>query len=666
MANKKGIKKDKGAESIGQCLFGFYIFCLILSAVIFGKIIKIQLFYEPDPDTAYIFKPKSEKKILEPERGAIYAMDGRLLAMSTPMYQIRMDCTVRKDYYKDNPDKEKEWRSKAKELAAGLAEIYGDKSADEYYKLIIYNREQDGKPIMKNGKPLMDNNGKILKYSGKYVKIGGNIDHRTLQKVETLPLFREGKYSGGMIVVKDDTRQYPYGTLARRTIGYVKNNKTEGRNHIGLEGKFDYFLHGKEGYEWMKVTDNKGHIHNYDSTWARAVDGYDLRTTLDIDIQDIADKALRSQIEEDARVQGGCAIVMDVKTGAIRAMVNLLRDSTTGVMNESLNLAIGRTSDPGSVFKATTLMSLLEDGKVTLQDEIPTNHGILPGFPIDDHVGQYERQTKKNTMSVLHAFEISSNYIFRKLAIDNYGSDPKKMTDKLYLYNLAQTYDFDLDGFASPSMPDPKSKYWSKTDLGSIAIGYSITETPLHVAAFYNAIANKGRMMKPYLVESIEFNGSVKEKRGPSVLNGAICSRATADTLTKALSRVVEEGTGKRMLGKAACSVAGKTGTARVVIDGKYQDKYGRVQYQGTFVGFYPAENPKYTTIVVLYSYPGSGTLYGGTLPAKAFREIVDKSYALSLGSSEILKKKGTTPSWSSTSDEKTAGRTDTEQKKDI
>lgn len=618
MAGKRNIQADKSGERIGKWLLLFYIVCLVLSVVIVIRIVHIQVSYKVDPSIAYLFKPKNVKKALNPQRGDILAMDGRLLAMSTPMYQIHMDCTVLKEEFKDEPEKEKEWRKGARALSDSLSRIYKDKSGDEYYNLIISSR-QDG---------------------GKYVKIGGVIDHETLQQVKGLPLFKEGAYRGGIIVEQRDTRQYPYGTLARRTIGYVKDNsRSNGNNHIGLEGKFDYTLHGKEGYEWMKVTDNRGLIHNYDSSWVKPEDGDDLRTTLDIDIQDIADQALRSQIQEDPRVQGGCAIVMDVKTGAIRAMVNLLRDSTSGMMNESLNMAIGRTSDPGSVFKSTTLMSLLEDGKVTLQDEVPTNHGMLPGFPPDAHIWDYERETGKKTMTVLHGFEISSNYIFRKLAVDNYGSAPKKMIDKLYLYNLGQNYDFDLDGFASPALPDPQSPHWSNTDLGSIAIGYSVTETPLHIVTFYNAIANKGRMMKPYLVESIESSGKVKEKKGPSVLNGAICSRATADTLTRALARVVEEGTGKRMLASASCNVAGKTGTARVVIDGKYQDKYGRVQYQGTFVGFFPAEAPKYTAIVVLYSYPGTGTLYGGTLPAKAFRQIVDKTYALDSEYGKVLKK---------------------------
>lgn len=617
--------QKKQRDSIGTVLYGLYLLFLLLSVVVLVRIAYLQLFYKPDPAIAAWFKPRSEKVVLEPLRGAIIARDGRLLAMSTPLYQIFMDCTVMKKAYKDQPEKEAEWREKAKALSVGLAGIFGDKTWNAYYDLIISSRE-----------------------AGKaYVKIGRRVDHETMKRIAALPLFEEGPNRGGFLPKKFDSRQYPYGSLARRTIGYVKDNsKSSGNSMIGLEGRFDYVLHGKEGVEWMKVTDNRDRIHNYDSVYVRPEDGLDVRTTLDIDIQDIADQALRRQIEESPKVEGGCAIVMDVETGAIRAMVNLLRDSVSGKMNESYNMAIGRAGEPGSVFKTSTLMSLLEDGKVTLSDEIPTNHGAVKGFSIDNHIIDYERENKTNKISVLHGFEISSNYVFRRLAIDAYGSSPKVMIDKLYRYKLGEAYDFDLDGFTTPTIPSPDSRYWSNTDLGSIAIGYTVAITPLHTVTFYNAIANKGRMMKPYLVESIEENGIVREKRGPSVLSGSICSRATADTLTRALTMVTEEGTGKTQLGGASCPVAGKTGTARIAQSGGYTNEKGQIQYQGTFVGFFPANAPKYTTIVVLYSNPGTGILYGGTMPAKAFREIVDKVYALDSANGTVLSAKAPMPKW--------------------
>lgn len=618
-------------DLISRALYAFYLLFLLAAVVVIFRIIYIQLFYEPDQSFSGYFRPKSIKEKLEPERGAIIACDGRLLAVSTPMYQIYMDCAIRKGEL--TKEEEGEWREKAKNLSEGLSKIFADKPSKYYYSIIMNGRKK----------------------GSRYVKIGKAVDHETLQSIKRLPLFNEGRYKSGMIIEKTDTRQYPYGTLARRTIGYVKDNKrSNGNNKIGLEGRYDYILHGKEGYEWMRVTDGKAVIPNVDSASVKAKDGMDLRTTLDVDIQDIADNALRNQIEDNPKIEGGCVIVMDVKTGAIRAMVNLLRDSLSGRMFESYNMTVGRCGEPGSVFKATTLMSLLEDGKVGLRDMVPTNHGDIKGFKRDQHIADYEREKNTDKMSVLHGFEISSNYIFRKLAIDNYGNNPKKMIDKLYKYRLGEVYDFDLDGLKSPTIPSPKSKYWSSTDLGSIAIGYSVSETPLHIITFYNAIANRGKMMKPYLVESVEETGIVREKYGPSVLSNSICSKTTADSLTYALTRVTEEGTGKIRLKGALSSIAGKTGTARIVLDPKYtrkshnpyQDENGRRQYQATFVGFFPAEKPKYSAIVVIYSNLNKEIFYGGTLPAMAFREIVDKIIAIDPNNGKTITKEGSVPKW--------------------
>ncbi len=636
MRRKENIERESNILKVLHV--AFTLACIL----VVGKILYYQLiFKDSDPNLKY-FKARSRKVELTPVRGSILASDGRLLAISTPMYQIHMDCTVRKSEFltkdKNNKDKSKpslesEWRGQVPALAQGLSAIYGN-TASYWTSLILKGRD--------NG--------------NRYLKIGGTIDHETLQKVKSLPLFVNGANKGGIIVERTDTRQYPYGSLARRVIGYVKDNsKSNGNNAIGLEGKFDYILHGTDGYGWTKKSD-KSQVENRDSTWVEAKDGMDIRTTLDIDIQDIADDALRRNIIDQENLEGGCVIVMDVKTGAIRAMVNLLRDSSSRALNESYNMAIGRAGEPGSVFKSATLMSLIEDNKVRLSDEIPTNHGKVDKFTPDDHIVSYERQTHKNTMTVMHGYEISSNYIFRKLAIDNYGSKPQKFLDNLYLYKLGETYDFDLNGFAAPHIPSPENKYeWSGTSLGSIAIGYSVSVTPLHIITFYNAIANKGRMMKPYLVEDIEQNGIIKEKRGPSVLNGSICSRQTADSLTKGLMQITSEGTAARRLKDAKLKVAGKTGTARIAVsassNGKGRSSYtgngGLVKYQATFVGFFPAEQPRYSAIVVAYSKPSREVFFGGTTPAMVLREIVDKIYALDNEYGEEISSGGRMPDMS-------------------
>ena len=611
--SQNSTKKER--DRIGMILYYLYAAFLILSVILVGRIAWIQWLWKPDKTIERYFRPVSVKTIIDPERGAIIGQDGKLLAMSTPMYELFMDCTVRKDYFeskgREGKKLEAEWQSKAKQFAKGLsAEMGGD--GENYWKLIEKGRK-DG---------------------NKYLRLGHPVDRETLIRLRRLPLMDEGQYKSGVIVVKKDSRQYPYGTLARRTIGYVKDNSnSNGNNHIGLEGKYDYVLHGKEGEMWTRPTDNRERIQNYDSLYVKPEDGLDVRTTLDITMQDIVDRALRRQIEDNKAIEMGCAVIMDVKTGAIRSMVNLMRDSTDWSLSETYNMAIGLNSEPGSVFKATTLMTALEDGYIqSLDDRIPTNNGILPGYPPDDHV----RGMKD--ISILHGFEISSNYVFRYLAVKNYADNPKKFLDKLYLYKLGQAFDFDLDGLSAPELPNPESPRWSATDLGSVGMGYAIKETPLHILTFYNAIANKGKMMKPYLVESIEKDGVVKTKKGPSVLNASICSRATADTLLRAMKAVTSEGTATRLKG-ARVQVAGKTGTSRQVLSGEeikkfgmqnpYVTKDGSYHNLATFVGFFPADSPKYSAIICLKSYLIRGSVYGGVLPAAAMREIVDALYAL-------------------------------------
>lgn len=632
MATQSQNSTKKERDRIGMILYYLYAAFLILSVILVGRIAYIQWFWKPDKTIEKYFRPASSKSVIDPERGAIIGCDGKLLAMSTPLYELYMDCTVRKDFFQDQGSEgkklEEEWQAKAKLFAKGLAAEMGA-DGENYWKMIQKGRK-DG---------------------NKYMRLGHPIDRETLLRIQKLPLMEEGQYRSGVIVVKKDSRQYPYGKLAVRTIGYVKDNSnSNGNNHIGLEGKYDYVLHGKEGEMWLRPTDNKERIQNYDSLYVKPEDGLDVRTTLDITIQDIVDRALRRQIEEDKSIEMGCAILMDVKTGAIRSMVNLVRDSTDWSLNETYNMAIGLSSEPGSVFKATTLMTALEDGVIkSLDDRIPTNNGIIPGYPQDDHV------LGMKDISILHGFEISSNYVFRYLAVKNYADNPKKFLDKLYLYKLGQAFDFDLDGLQVPEIPNPDSPIWSPTDLGSVAMGYAVKETPLHILTFYNAVANKGKMMKPYLVESIEKNGVVKTKKGPSVLNASICSKATADTLLRAMKAVTQDGgTAARRLGGAKMQVAGKTGTSRQVLSGEEIKKYGMqnpyVTRDGsyhnlaTFVGFFPADAPKYSAIICLKSFLIRGSVYGGVLPAAAMREIVDALYSLDPSWGETLEPKTTIP----------------------
>ncbi|MBP5635018.1 MAG: hypothetical protein J6W83_01370 [Bacteroidales bacterium] len=603
-------KPKKKRDSVGMGLYLMYLACLAGSLLLVGRLAYIQFFFKPDPVIERALTPQSEKVTIDPDRGAILARDGRMLAMTVPSYEVRMDCTTQ-------PNAEEEWQQKARGLAEGLARILKDKTADQYYRLISEGRKK------RNG----------------YLRICSDINHDTCNRLAELPLFNEGQYRGGFITVRRMVRVYPYGKLARRTIGFVRdNNSTVGNRNVGLEGKFDYRLHGKEGEQYVRVIDNRSRVREYSRRSRAAEDGLDIRTTLDIDIQDIADAALRSQIEAEDDIEGGCLVVMDVQSGAIRAMVNLLRDTTSHTLEEYQNLAIGRRGEPGSVFKTVTLTSVLSDGYIkSLEEKLPTNHGVVKNARLvpDVHISDYERENKTREISVLDGFKMSSNYVFATLAVENYGADPQKYIDNIYLYKLGEAFDFDLEGLRTPEIPSPGSAAWSgNTTLGSIGFGYSTGETPLHILTFYNALANKGRMMRPYLVEAVEQHGLVVDRMGPGVLNASICSRAVADTVTRALSKVTEEGTARR-LRNAALPVAGKTGTSFATFDtnadpkNPYVDRQGRRKYQGTFVGFFPTDDPRYSVICTVYSKPTRKSFQGGGLPAQAVKELVDRIWSI-------------------------------------
>ena len=631
MAKKNDIQNED-RHRISKILWFLYCIFLIASVILIVRVVQLQFFWDPDPQTIKYFQPTRYEKKTKPERGAIMDMNGKLLAISTPMYNINMDCAILKDEHnarkteKETDSLERIWRYKAKMLCKELPEVLAKdgKTADYYYDLIMRNRDSESMKGRRN------------------VPITKNIDHSTYLKLCELPLFNEGQYKSGMIKTEVDTRQYPYGTLAARVIGDVRINREfpEESRYLGLEGQYDYILHGKEGSQWMKSTD-KGRIADPDSSVVKVEHGKDIRTTLNIDIQDIADRALRKNIGDDQDIEGGCVVVMDVKTGAIRAMVNLQRNSK-GVLGENFNMAIGRPGEPGSIFKAVTLAILLEDDKVELSTKIPTNHGRineLPEIAADKYITDWEKKYGVSSISIQDGFKISSNFVFRRLVLDHYKDNPHKFIDRLYEYKLNDAYTFDLTekGATKSSIPDPESKAWSRSTLPGTAIGYSVMETPLNIATFYNTIANKGKMMKPYLIESFEKDGKTVKSFGPEVLNASAFSKATADSLTKALTLVTYEGTGATRLKNAKCTVAGKTGTARTVLDKSeregsndaYQDKEGRRKYQATFVGFFPAEAPQYTAIVTVYTKPTKKSVYGGVIPAMTFREIVDHVWAL-------------------------------------
>ncbi|MCR5547538.1 MAG: hypothetical protein K6F25_02150 [Bacteroidales bacterium] len=604
------LRKDNGKkrDRIGVVLYLAYLVMLLASVLVIGKIAGIQLFWRQNDSIVKVLTPPVTRNVIDPARGNIIDSEGRLLAMTCPIYQFYMDCTVRKG----QPEKDElEWLSQARALSAELAKVFPEKTADQYYKLIRDSRAA----------------GK------KYVKIGRPVDRNLYNRIIRFPLFEKQRYYSGMIVEREYIRKYPYGTLARRTIGFVRNNKSSEvtNNHVGIEGKFDHELHGKNGIEYFRKTD-QGRIRDNDSLYVKAEDGNDLRITINIDYQEIADRALREQIEGRVDIMGATVCLMEVSTGAIRAMVNLTHNEKTGAFEETQNMVVGRKIEPGSVFKTVTLMSVLNDGYVkSLEETFPATNGHVSGTDINDqHIPDFARQHNTDKISMLDGFKISSNYVFAKLAIDNYAKKQRQFIDNIYSYKLGEAFDFDLDGLPVPTVPNKKENGMKLNDLGRLGFGYMSEETPLHILTYYNAIANKGKMMKPYLVEDIEKGGVVLKKRGPAVLNAAICSRAVADTLNRALLAVAEEGTAKWSLMGVKCSVAGKTGTSFGTFPGGgYSDANGQRKYQSTFVGYFPAEDPQYTIISTLYSYPKphSSEVQGGGIPAKTVKSVINALY---------------------------------------
>lgn len=639
-------REEKEKRRPSRVLMYFYLFFLSLSVIVIGRIYYIQHVWEPNQKHIEHFLPAKQKEKITPLRGTIIDHNGKLLAISTPLYEIRMDCSVQKKAYAQDTEngeaKEDAWKAKASELAKGLAEILGStgkgeaRSAEYYEKSILNGRAR--------------NNG--------YLLIAKNIDHHTLEALKKLPLFNEPSHKGGLIVKENDFRLYPYDGLARRVIGYVRQNDTSG-NHIGIEGKYNHILKGKEGISWERRTDKFNWISDIDSTYVSAEDGKDIRTTIDINIQDIAERALREQLSTKSHINSACVVIMEVETGAIRAMVNLQKDST-GKFAERYNIAACHPSEPGSVFKTIMLTTLIEDGHTTLNKRIPVGDGRMHDIPTLDETDKtllrYAERNNISSVPVIDGFMISSNYIFRRLIQDNYGDNPNELIARLHSYNMGANFTFELSerGSGKPSIPDYGSAGWSGTTLVSTAIGYSVKVTPLQIVSFYNAIANDGVMMKPYIIESIEKDGKIEEEFMPVTLS-TVCSKATADTVTRAMLKVTQgkNGTGNK-LKDAKCSVAGKTGTSLIHLthaerrgSGKsYYDIDGRKKHQGSFAGFFPADDPKYTAIVVTYTdfMESSMNEHGGGAAAQTFRTIVDEMWAYGSYSREEIEMTGSMP----------------------
>lgn len=571
-----------------------YTVFLVLAIVAVVRIVDLQFFDKDIKFKEYRTKTSDVVEVA-PIRGSILAADGRPLAFSTPWYAIGIDPTVQ-----DSVEFEKNIAA----LSKALADNYHQRSAEEYEKTLRAARQSNKKYV------------KLLKKPVSYDE---------MKAIAQYPLFCLGREKGGYVKDPVDHREYPYGRLAYRALGYLRSDSNEPPK-IGVEAAMDSVLRGTPGLRPIRKID-KGWIPDVEKKEIPAVDGQDIQISIDIDIQDIAQRALLRKIENEPDLEAGTVIVMEVATGEIRAMVNMEKDQN-GKFSEQYNYAIGRLGEPGSVFKLATLVTALEDKKVTLDSRQSADVNWYYGKTKfeDTYLRNY------NSITIRKGLEISSNNVFRRLAAEKYGHNPQDFVDKLNnVRRITYNYDFDLPGMGKARIRDPKDKLWSPSDLPQIGMGYAVQLTPLHILSFYNAIANNGVMVKPHLYVNLQRGGQI-EYTYPVETIGRVCSEETAALAREALRGVVigENGTARHAFAHCKVPVAGKTGTARVALGHGYVDGAGRKKHQGSFVGFFPYENPKYSIIVAVYSRLSTKNFYGGSWGGPVACEIIDNMYASS------------------------------------
>ena len=577
-----------------------YTILILLTLGVVWKIIYLQFVVDieiTDADLSYRVEE------IEATRGTILARDGRPLSVSVPYFQILMDCVAPADTLFNN---------NISALSTELAALFKDKSGSMY--------ESELRAARKEGK--------------RYKPIGNRlVDYSEMLIIKEFPIFTKGVNRGGFIAEQKNKRINPYDRLAYRTIGFINTHGVG----VGIETSRDYFLKGTPGKRTVQRMLGGEWVPANNQEMLPPQDGYDVMTTLDIDIQETVENALREQLLLNDIFEGATAIVMEVKTGAIRAIANMKKDSD-GEFDETYNYAIGHATEPGSTFKLATLVALIEDGYVTLETPIDAGNGswVYGRTPFSDvTAGGYGK------IDVKTAFEKSSNVAFAKLAVEYYANNEKKYVDRIMNMKLNERFNLDLDGEARAIMYTPSDlNMWSANSLPMMAIGYFSLITPLHTLTFYNAIANGGKMMKPYFVDNLQKNGVVEKRFPPQEVSGAICSKKTIEAVHKALRGVVENGTAKA-INDSRYQISGKTGTAQIAFDGKYRDAEGNRKHQASFAGFFPSDNPNYSVIVVLYTNKTKDNFYGGTWAAPVFKKIADKIYSNSPEWNDPIRAKG-------------------------
>lgn len=525
--------------------------------------------------------------MIKATRGNIYSDNGSLLLTSLPFYKVALDPTVSDEaIFKKDIDS----------LCIHLSRFFKDKRSADYKRMIEAARLKGREYVVLNS---------------------DEITYQDKKQMATWPLFRYGRMKGGVIFEKVDKRFYPFSNLGFRTIGYV-NESNEG---AGLEYSFNEYLAGFDGEALFRKVAGGRWRQVYDGTEIRPQNGQDIVTTIDVNLQDVSQSALLGALEEhDADY--GCVVVMEVQTGEIKAISNLSRTSL-GKYAELYNYAVGSQglTEPGSTFKLASVIALLEETDISLDDSVETGDGEYRYF---DRTMPDHKPGGFGTISVKEAFAKSSNIAISKLVVAHFGHNPQRYIDYIRGLGLDRPVGFQMIGEGHPYIKDPADKTWSGVTLPWMSIGHELTMTPLQTLTFYNAVANNGTMIQPIIVKAITEAGKPVKIFKSVVLNKKICSDKTLQKVRILLREVVEDGTATNIK-HSHYPIAGKTGTSQKLIDGKYTRKY-----YTSFVGYFPAENPKYSCIVVIDN-PKGYKQYGSDVAAPVFKEIADKIYRSNL-----------------------------------
>lgn len=523
------------------------------------------------------------------ERGNIYSADGRLLATSLPAFEIRMDMKadgLTNEIFHHSIDS----------LSLRMAALFGDRSSSDYKKQFTSARKR----------------------GERYFLVKKNVTYPQLLEMKTFPVFRLGQFKGGLIVIQQNKRAYPYRELANRTIGYMRDATVQ---PVGLEGSFNHSLTGIPGKRLVQKVSGGEFLPINDKNEIDPQNGKDVITTIDINLQDVAENALLKTLVEN-NADHGCVVVMDVKTGAIRAIANLGRNEQ-GSYQEDYNYAVGEAHEPGSTFKLASMLALLEDGYVDIDDTVDVELGIHQFW--NQTMRDAERHNLRR-ITVKSAFAHSSNVGISKLVEQHYNREPEKYLQHLRDLGLDKKLNVEIPGEQQPYVKNTKDKRFTRYSLPWMSVGYELRVSPLQMLTLYNAVANNGIMMKPYLVQQVQEYGKPVEEFAPLVLNKKICSDKTLRSLHEILQAVIDSGTAKNLRNNNY-TIGGKTGTAQIA-DEKHG--YGKRVYQSSFVGYFPADSPLYSCIVVVNA-PSKGNYYGALVAAPVFKEIADKVYSTDL-----------------------------------